>query len=226
MIRKIRCLLLLLLLGGAAAGGCIPKQIPPPLVERVPYKILLHSSSALPDPYYVLSGPFQSYQRFQVNASFQQRLEAYLSTKSDPGASQTVELGVHIIKLQTSYDRLGHQPTPTRPVRLAALGLGIGGRMPLSAFDGLFGDQDDDRPQQITKTARLHAQITIKRPDQSTLREEIIGRSIQILEREDMGLRPHEYSSLIAEVQAAAIVEIDRLLDQALRPGVRPALGE
>lgn len=216
--------LLFCLLAAACSTGTPPA--PSPEITRVPYRILLHYSSALPDPYYVLSGPFQSYQRFQVNASFQQRLEAYLSAKSDHGATQAIELGVHVIKLQTSYDRLGHLPTPTRPVRLAALGLGIGGRGPLSAFDGLFGDQDDDRPQQITKTARLHAQVTIKLPDQSALREEIIGRSIQILEREDMGLGTHDYSPLIAEIQAAAIGEIDRLLDLALRQGVRPALGE
>ena len=222
MIRNIRWLLLLLLLGGAAAGGCIPKEIPPPLVERVPYKILLHYSSDLPNPYYVLSGPFQSYGRFAVNESFQRRLEAYLSDKSDPRAAQVIELLVHVTKIQTTYDRLGNLPAPARSVRLAALGLGFGGL----GFDGLFGDQDGDRPQQITKTARLHAQVTIKLPDQSSLREEIVGRSIQILEPEDMGLRTHDYSPLIADIQAAAIVEIDRLLDQALRQGGRPALKE
>lgn len=222
MIRKIRWLLLLLLLGGAAAGGCIPKAIPPPLVERVPYRILLHYSSDLPNPYYVLSGPFQSYQGFAVNESFQRRLEAYLSAKSDPRAAQAIELLVHVTQIQTTYDRLGILPAPALPVRLAALGLAFGGL----GFDGLFGDQDDDRPQQITKTARLHAQVTIKLPDQSAMREEIIGRSIQILEREDMGLRTHDYSPLIAEVQTATIVEIDRLLDKALRQGGRPALRE
>lgn len=222
MIRNIRWLLLLLLLGGAAAGGCIPKAIPPPLVERVPYKILLHYSSDLPNPYYVLSGPFQSYGRFQVNAFFQDRLEAYLSDKSDPRAAQAIELLVHVTQLQTTYDRLGNLPAPVHPVRLAALGMGFGGL----GFGGLIGDQDDDRPQQITKTAQLHAQVTIKLPDQSAKREEIIGRSIQILEREDMGLRTHDYSPLIAEVQAAAIDEIDRLLDQTLRQGGRPALRE
>ena len=110
-MRNIRCLLLLLLLlGGAAAGGCIPKESPAPLVERVPYKILLHYSSELPHPDYVLSGPFQSYQRFVVNESFQRRLEIYAAAKSIPSATRTLELSVHVQELLTTCDRLGGLP--------------------------------------------------------------------------------------------------------------------
>lgn len=209
------------LLLSLALLACIPKEPSPPLVEKVPFKVLVHFSSQLPNPYYVLSGPFMSYQRFAVNDAFQNRLETYASAKSDPLATQTLELIVHVISLQTSYDRLGGLPEGKR-VRLA--GLSWRGDWPLSTFDSRHRDDDGDLPEQITKTATLQTQVTIRLPDRSAVQREIIGRSIQVLEREDMGLMTHDYSSLIAEVQASAIVEIDRLLDQSLRQEVSPPL--
>lgn len=212
------------LLLSLALLACIPKEPSPPLVEKVPFKVLVHFSSQLPNPYYVLSGPFMSYQRFAVNDAFQNRLETYAAAKSDPLATQTLELSVHVISLQTSYDRLGGLPEGKRQPGVRLAGLGWRGDWPLSTLDSRDRDGDGDLPEQITKTATLQTQVTIKLPDRSHLQREIIGRSIQILEREDMGLMTHDYSPLIAEVQASAIDEIDRLLDQSLRQEVSPPL--
>lgn len=200
------------LLLSVALIACIPKGPPPPLVEKVPFKVLVHFSSDLPNPYYVLSGPFQTYQRFAVNDAFQNRLEDYAAAKSAPQASQTLELTVHVTRLQTSYDRLGILPDvqPRPGVRVAAVGF------PLTAFDSIDQDRFDDLPEQITKTATLFAEVTITLPGQTGVREEIVGRSVQVLERWDMGLGTYDYYPLIVEAQTAAIREIDRVLQQAL----------
>lgn len=193
--------------------ACIAKEIPPPLEGTVPFKVLVHFSSDLPNPYYVLSGPFQSYQHFAVNESFQHRLEAYAEAKSDPRASQTLELTVHVTKLQTSYDRLGILPEGKRPRVLLA---GVG--WPLTAFDSIDQDHFDDLPEQITKTAALTAEVGITLPGQAEIRESIVGRSVQILERWDMDLGTYDYSPLIREVQTVVIRDIDRMLHRSL-PG-------
>lgn len=217
MMRNMRFLMLLLLLGGAAAAGCIPKEIPPPLVERVPYKILVHYSSELPNPYYVLSGHFQSYQRFAVNESFQRRLEVYAAAKSTPSATQPLELSVHVQELLTTYDRLGVLPEERRPSRVAQAGILGRSHWPLSVFDSRSDGPFDHLPEQITKTATLRAQITIILPGRTDYREEITARSVHILERQDMGLRTYDYDLLIAEVQRTAVRELDRVLHQALQ---------
>jgi len=217
MIPNIRFLLLLLLLGGTAAVGCIPKESPPPLVERVPYKILVHYSSDLPNLYYVLSGPFQSYQRFAVNESFQRRLDFYAAAKSTPSASQTLELSIQVKKLLTTFDRIGILPEDRRPVRVAQADLLVRGDWPLSVFDSRSDGPYSDLPEQITKTATLRVQVTITLPGRTDYREEITGRAIHILERRDMGLRTYDYDLLIDEVQSTAVRELDRVLHQALQ---------
>lgn len=215
MILTFRCLWLLLLAGTAVA--CIPKELPPPLVERVPYKILVHYSSDLPNPYYVLSGPFQSYQRFAFNDSFQRRLESYAAAKSNPSASQTLELTIHAKELLTTYDRIGILPEVRRPLRVAQAGILGRGNWPLSVFDSRTDGPFDDLPEQITKTATLRALVSITLPGRAEYREEITARSIHRLERQDMGLRTYDYDLLIAEVQTAAVRELDRLLLHALQ---------
>lgn len=216
MIRNIRWLLLLLLLGGAAAGGCIPKEIPPPLVERVPYKILLHYSSDLANPYYVLSGPFQSYGRFAVNESFQRRLEVYAEAKSTTSAIQTLELTVHAKELLTTYDRLGGLPEERRPSRVAQAGLLGRGDWPLSVFNSRSDGPFDDLPEQITKTATLQLEISISLAGVPLTTQNLAPRIVQILERYDLGLGTYDYHPLISGVQEQALAEIDRLLQRVL----------
>lgn len=216
MIGNIRSLLPLLLLAGVAAGGCIPKELPPPLVERVPYKILVHYSSDLPNPYYVLSGPFQSYQRFAVNQSFQRRLEDYAATKSTPSAAQTLELSVYVKELLTTYDRLGVLPTNPRPVKVAQAGFPGRGDWPLSAFDSHTRDSSGDLPEQITKTATLRLEISIDLAGVTLAAQSLAPRVVQILERHDMGLGTYDYIPVISGVQEQALAEIDGLLQRVL----------
>lgn len=208
-----RCFLLLL---SVALLACIPKELPPPLVDKIPFKVLLHFSSDLPNPYYVLSGPFQSYRSFAVNDAFQNRLETYAAAKSDPLATQTLELTVHVTSLQTSYDRLGILPEGERQPGVLVAGLGWRDNWLLSAFDSRHRDGDDDLPERITKTATLLAAVAIILPGQSEFREAIVARSVQVLERWDMGLGTHDYQPLLVEVQTAALRDIDRVLHRAL----------
>lgn len=214
--------ILFCLLATACTTGTSPA--PSPEVTRVPYRILLHYSSALPDPYYVLSGPFRSYRRFAVNESLQHRLETYLIAKSDPHAGQTLEVTVHVISLQTTYDQIGNNPHQMRPARLVAAWHGSSGQAPLTAFDSDFDGWDDDRPEQIIKTASMQAQVTVTTPDLPTsLQELVTGKVVDILERQDMGLWTYDYDNLIAQVQLATIHEIDQVINRALQQrGVTP----
>lgn len=206
---------LLPLLLSLSLVACIPKEPPPPLAGKVPFKVLVHFSSDVPNTYYVLSGPFQSYQRFAFNAAFQRRLEDYASTKSDPLATQTLELSVHITSLQTSYDRLGTLPGGEGQPGVMLAGLGRSGGWPMADADSPL-ERFDDLPEQITKTATLLAEVGLTLPGQSEFREAIVARSVQVLERWDMGLGTHDYQPLIVEVQNAALRDIDRVLHRAL----------
>lgn len=207
---------LLPLLLSLALLACIPKEPPPPLVEKAPFKLLVHFSSELPDPYYVTSGPFQSYQRFAVNDSFQRRLRAYAAAKSDPLASQALELSVHLISLQTSYDRLGSLPGSKGFSGVLMAGAGWRGGGPVADLDSFDRDPFDDLPEQITKTATLSAAVGISWPGQAEIRDTVVGRSVEVLERWDMGLGMYDYAPLIAEAQIATLREIDQLLHLAL----------
>lgn len=203
---------LLLLLGTGLAGACLPAAAPPPLVERIPYRVVLHYGSDIPNPYYVLSGPFQSYARFAFNEQFQRRLEAYARAKSDPQASRTIDLRVQATGLQTTYDRLG--ALQGSMPRLA--GVGWPGDWPLSAFDSRAQDRFDDLPEQITKTATLQLRIDIDSAGTNLLSQTLASRVVQNLQRHDMGLGTYDYQPLISGVQEQALIEIDDLLQRSL----------
>ena len=207
---------LLPLLLSLSLVACIPKDPPPPLVEKIPFKVLVHFTSDLSDPYYVLSGPFQTYQRFAINDAFQRRLMAYAAAKSDPLANRTLELTVHLTSLQTSYDRLGSLPGVERHPGVLLAGLGRSVDWPLVAFDSIDQDRFDDLPEQITKTATLFAEVGITLPGQAEIGEAIVGRSVQVLERWDMGLGMYDYYPLMVEAQTAVLRDIDRLLHRSL----------
>ena len=116
---------------GAAAPSAWPygANQAPEVSERVrlDQAVEVQFSSGVSDPYYVLSGPAESYQAFQFNAMFGEALDRYAAAKSGPGEAG-LALFVRLEDLTTAYRQVGagipqeRRRDSGRPVQLAALG--------------------------------------------------------------------------------------------------------
>ena len=112
----------MLLAGVVALAGChYPPKEAVPAIQPLPYHYHLELTSQIPDPYYVLAGPGQSYRRFPFNAWAGQALDRQLKLRS--GASQPIiTVKLNLLSLATGYNEIGLGPSLPTP-----LYAGIGG---------------------------------------------------------------------------------------------------
>lgn len=217
---------------GAWAYGT--NQIPEsPAVERLGGKVAVQFSSAVADPYYVLSGPVESYEAFRFNAMFREALGRYAAAKSGPGEEE-VTLVVHLEALTTGYRQLGagipHQGgdwAAAGPIQLAAAGREVA-RGPFRSaahFDEDGGDWSF--PAEVTKSAALRFSAELRAAGIPAARESLSAHAELTVTWDDWdpwgpqwALRAYEYGPVLQGVIRDAMARIDGFVAGSIKtPG-------
>jgi len=217
-------------LGGLAAAWAYgSNQLPQtPAVVRLGGPVTVAFTSAVADPYYVLSGPVESYEAVRFNQLFREALERYAQAKSGPG-SETVVLSVHLEGLTTDYRQLGAGVVPAEPFRVAAAGVRVArgplGRMAHSRRDG---GGDLSVPAEITKAAALTFWVESRAADGAARREAMTASASVTLTWDDWdpwghpGWNPwaYDYRPVLGALVRDAVARIDGFVEGAVRaPG-------
>jgi len=223
-------------LGGFSAAGAYGTNQAREVrgVARWSGRVDVQFTSGVADPYYVLSGPAESYRAFRFNAMFREALNRYAAAKSGSGGG-AITLLVHLDTLTTGYRQLGAGVVPEGPafalggpVRLAAAGLqvarGPGAR--LSHFRE--GDGDLSVPAEITKSAALGFSAELRAADRAVNREALTASAEVTMTWDDWdpwgrsGWNPwaYDYGPVLEALTWDAMARIDGFVDAALRtPG-------
>jgi hypothetical protein len=201
-----------------------------PVAKQVAGKVEVRFSSAIADPYYVLSGPVESYESFHFNGMFRGALERYAAAKSGPGEG-LVKLVVHLERLSTGYRQLGAGLPP------AGAPLARAGRLQLASADagaplGLISQFRDDGgdwsfPEEITKSAALGFAVEVQSAGSAPSRESLSVSADVTVTWDDLdpwgpqwSAKAYAYGPVLEAVTRNAIRRIDALLEGVVRsPG-------
>ncbi|MHB8765639.1 MAG: hypothetical protein ACYDA8_15075 [Deferrisomatales bacterium] len=192
----------------AACAAAVP---PAPAPEPVPYRLELRFESRVPEPYPVLSGPAESYERLPVNGRLAGLLAQRLAARSAPGATEAAEVAVTLREVSTSYRALG-AAEPTGDDRLAALG-----RPPhTTVAEFLLGEGDSWAPAEIHKGVWVRLRATVRAGGAVRGEKEIEAEARETVLRQDFDRWAYDYGPLVDRALAAAADGVDALVTEAL----------
>ncbi len=197
--------------------------IPPP--PRTPYAIDLVYSSELTDPYYVMSGPGESYARYSITAQFQALLESQRVQLSDPASERSATLAVHLSELTTRYRRLGGSPPPAAPRGPRYALPGAGPRVVLASWQaggpGHMLDReggDADIPAEIRKGATLIATVELSGDGVPPLRQTVTAEVDDLITRWEFDPRDaYSYTDILDNTLRVATARITEIVQNHLR---------
>jgi len=198
-----------------------------PAVAPLPGSVAVTFDSAVRDPYYVLSGPVETYRAFRFNEMFQKELAAYVAEKGGPGAG-TFTLTVHLETLTTAYGQLGAGLSP-RGTDLALAGSPRLARGPfLNASHFREGDGDWSFPAEITKSATLRFSVSLRSDDRTVGPEELSARAETTVTWDDWdpwgphwALRAYDYGPVLRAAIGDAVARIDGFVNGAVNAPAR-----
>jgi hypothetical protein len=194
---------------GCASPG--PQSLPEPL-SPLPYRITLEFTSDISDPYYVLSGPSESYLRVPFNAWARDALLRRLAARSAGAGAPDVTLRVHLVSLQTSYREVGSGPGGGAPTSTGLFG-------PLLLAGGDF-DGGDGRhiPSEIHKGARLEAELRVDQGGRTLVNKTLIPEARETVYWEDFNEWSYDYGDLLRQVITRLVKEADDALQELVTP--------
>ena len=197
---------------GAVSGNAMP-------LRPSPYRLAAQLNSALPDDYYVMSGPGRSYARVRFNAEFAAALSDYARRKSDPEAVREAQLLVRIETLRTDYSEEGRNVPlgPGRKLRLASSqNPREGSSSAMTLLGDSFFDQDSSIPAKIMKSVRLTISTELRRDGEQVRRETFVQEASETIDREHYDRWAYDYDPLLREVIGGAIVRLDGFVERVL----------
>jgi hypothetical protein len=198
-----------LALAGCASPG--PQSLPEPL-PPLPYRITLEFTSAIPDPYYVLSGPSESYLRVPFNSWAKGALLRRLAVRSAGVGAPEVTLRVHLVSLQTSYREVGSGPGGGVPLSSGLIG-------PLLLVgDDLEGGDGRHIPTEIHKGARLEAELRLDREGRSLVRKNLTPEVRETVYWEDFNDWSYDYGDVLRQVIGRLVKDVDDALQGIVTP--------
>lgn len=211
-------LALAIFLSGAAAAA-------PAASVPAPVRVETRLTSALPDPYYVLTGPVETYRAYRLERRFGRLLQEYADRKSGPG-SPPLLVTVHLESLTTGYHQIGGRPgdrryRAARPgTREGVLLASAAGPESSFAFLGRFGGLDRDGgdlsiPYEITKRAVLTAAVAVSSAGQSLARETVTQEAVEVVSWEEYDRWAYDYDRVFEAAFRKILAEADRLVDAA-----------
>lgn len=198
----------------AFLSGCAgprPMKLPGDLAA-LPYRVEPVVSSAISDPYMVMTGPAKTYRSHRFNERFNATLERYAAAVS--GGSEPVTLRIDLKSLQTAYDEVGATDEGPYPFAGSQTILGPVRLMSLDSFDGDHGDMNI--PLEIIKTATLTGTMEILHGDRTLKSAEIQETRTVTVHYLDYSAWAYDYSDVFDAVIRATIETVDHALRDAL----------
>ncbi len=194
-------------------------------VQRAPVAVAGRVASSLPERYYVLSGPAETYRSYRVTERFQGLFAEYVARKTGAG-SPGVEVAVSLDELTTGYREVGGVE-PAREGRFAggtgSAGVQVASAAPVASLGllGRFGDLDRDRgdlsiPYEITKKAALSATVEVTAQGRSLAREPVKAEAVEVIPWEEYDSWAYDYTAVLDAAMRRLLVEVDRVVDGAL----------
>lgn len=159
-MRPVATLLLGLLLGLLLTAACAELPLvrrSPDIAGPVPYRLQLRFTSELTDPFTVLAGPMETYNRYPVNAALAELLGRTLERQQDPASPLQAVVEVHIAALVPNYDQFGLLPLPSATRAIAEVVSGPDLQRVTRDGDG----DGTDVPEETRRGAVLHGDIRI-----------------------------------------------------------------
>lgn len=204
--------------GGAAAQADAVLPAPVPVEARL--------TSALSDPYYVLTGPVETYRGYRLERRFGRLLESYARRKSGTGSSPLV-LTVHLESLTTGYHQIGGRDRERRyrtalprtgPELLLASASGPEGSLVrLRRFGGRDRDNGGPSiPYEITKRAVLTAVVAVATAGDSLARDTVTREAVEVISWDDYDRWAYDYGRVLEGAFMKVLAEADRLVDDAV----------
>jgi len=196
VVRNI--LLTALLLSGCVGHYASPIEMPG---TSFPYAVDIDLSSQIDDPYYVMSGPSETYRRFSFNGWCRSALQQFRVENFKTGDQPVLSINIVLIKLKTSYDEFGMMPYQ-------------GG---LALFSGL--DDDDgglDVPVEIYKGAALTAEIQLVANGEVILSKRLQPSFNTTVHGEDFDSWSYDYGPVLRGVIQQLLEDISLALPRSI----------
>ncbi len=160
--------------------------------------------SEVPEPYVVLAGPIETYQRIPVVRLVREALEPYKAGGSK--GLPVVRADVTIIGVDSSYREVGEAPR-ARPVRVASLGA--------AGSPGLSGDvlQDGDLPipEEIHESVTLRARVHVSAPGGASLARSLRAGASRVIRQEDFDRWSYDYEPLFRRAAGELARQVEAL---------------
>ncbi len=168
------------------------------------YRLDFAVRSEVPEPYVVLAGPIETYQRIPVVRLVQEALEPYAA-----GGSQglpVVRADVTILEVDSSYQEVGGAPR-AQPVRVASLGA--------AGSPGLSGDvlEDGDLPlpEEIHESVTFRARVHASGPGGASRVESLQAGASRVIRQEDFDRWAYDYEPLFRRAAEELARRVDAL---------------
>lgn len=196
-MKKLLCLAVMLLLTGCAAGPRRSSALSAAELRARGWE--LEVSSEVPEPYYVLSGPGQSYKRFPLKAFLEAGLAENLARRPSLTGGGSV-LRVHLAAVKTGFEEVG---------------------VPLSGGHDSMGGGPVGHPglPVVTKRVELELRATIG-AGAGAVTKPIRVEAVEVIDVAHYDPRwAYDYDGVVDEAVAKAARAIDAFVNAALRGG-------
>ena len=192
---------------------------PLPSPARTPFDLTLEYTSELNDPYYVTSGPAESYARYPISAQFRALIERQTAALSTPGSPRRATLSVRVTTLTTRYDQLGAAPTPHPPT-----GPRYGSMqqhptvVPATFLAEYQMDGNSNIPEEIRKGATLTAAVELHGDGFAPVQQTVRAVHDDVIVRWDYSpLWAYNYTEVLDLTLRAATAEITAVVQATLK---------
>ena len=168
------------------------------------YQLDFAVRSEAPEPYVVLAGPIETYQRVPVVRLVREALEPYRARGSK--GLPVVRADVTIVAVDSGYREVGKAPR-VRPVRVASLGA--------AGSPGLAGDvlEDGDLPipEEIHESVTIRARVHLSGPGGASRAESLRAGASRVIRQEDIDRWAYDYEPLFRRAADELARQVDAL---------------
>ncbi len=168
------------------------------------YRLDFAVRSEVPEPYVVLAGPVETYQRIPVVDLVRKALEPY--ARGGVTGLPVVRATVTLLDVDAGYREVGQAPR-ARPVRVASLGAG---RSPGSSGE-LLGDGDLPIPEEIHESVTLRARVHVSGPGGASRTESLRAGASRVIRQEEFDRWAYDYEPLFRRAANDLARQVDAL---------------
>jgi hypothetical protein len=200
VVRILSLVLLSATLVGCAAG---PRATPVAHVQPSgSHALNVEFSSDVPERYYVVTGPAQSYESLRFNDDFRAALEEYARRKSAPGG-RPATLRVHLLGVSTSYKEIGAPMGDGRHARVSFLMRELTG--------------DPSAPEELTKGVTVVFRLSLETAEGGRGARDLRADVTEVIDRYHFDRWSYDYSEVLDAAIRKSVETVDATVSEFLR---------